>query len=287
LSKRDEILIVGGDSFIGMSLANTLAEKGLSFNQTSRKSSSNYWYLDLTINSSLVKLIAKVKEKKISHVVFLAGITSEAKCQNTPELAEKINVTNTCKLLDALNKLNVFIVYVSSSQIFNHQQPFIPLNENYSPITLYGEHKVEVERYIKMNILNAAIVRLTKVIGHKFTLFEQVLSKAKNNQEIELFGDYCAAPISLFFVNDFLCELLIYKKVGIFQLSGKEDLSYAEMAKQLLARQLTPRKVKSVLAKSKGITATPYGSLQMNSYAKLKAEPQSFSQVLDDYFRVM
>jgi len=285
LSTSNEILIIGGDSFIGLSLANSLEEKGLSFNQTSRKSPLDSWYLDLTVDSSIVNLIAKVKEKHISHIVFLVGITSEAKCQNTPELAEKINVTNTCKLLDALNKLNIFIVYLSSSQVFNHQQPFIPWNENYSPITLYGEHKVKVEQYIKANISNAAIVRLTKVIGHKFTLFEQVLSKAENKQEIELFGDYCAAPISLFFVNSFLCELLIYKKVGIFQLSGKEDLSYAEMAKQLLSRQFIPGKIKSVLAQSKEISPTPYGSLQMKSYDMLKIDNQSFSEVLDDYFR--
>lgn len=286
MSTPDEILIVGGDSFIGMSLAKSLEDNNLSFNQTTRKSSLDSWYLDLSVDASIVALITKVKEKEITHIVFLAGITSEEKCQNAPELAEKINVTNTCRLLDAFNKLNIFIVYLSSSQVFNHQQPFISWNENYSPITLYGQHKVMVEQYIKANISNAAIVRLTKVIGHKFTLFEQIISKAENKQEIELFGNYCAAPISLVFVNQFLSSLLILKSLGVFQLSGKEDLSYAEMAKQLLSRQFIPGKIKSVLAQSKGITPTPYGSLQINSYDKLKADNQSFSEVLDDYFRV-
>jgi hypothetical protein len=76
------------------------------------------------------------------------------------------------------------------------------------------------------------------------------------------------------------------KSLGVFQLSGKEDLSYAEMAKQLLSRQFMPGKIKSVLAQSKGITPTPYGSLQMKSYDKFKADNQSFSEVLDDYFSV-
>jgi dTDP-4-dehydrorhamnose reductase len=286
LSTPDEILIVGGDSFIGMSLAKSLEENNLSFNKTSRQSSQDSWYLDLSVDSSIVALIAKVKEKQITHIVFLAGITSEKECKNAPELAEKINVTNTCRLLDAFNKLNIFIVFLSSSQVFNHQQPFIPWNESYSPTTLYGEHKVKVEQYIKANISNASIVRLTKVIGHNFTLFEQIISKAENKQEIELFGNYCAAPVSLVFVNHFLSSLLIMKSLGVFQLSGNEDLSYAEMARQLLLRQFMPGKIKSVLAQSKGITPTPYGSLQMKSYDKFKADNQSFSEVLDDYFSV-
>jgi len=287
LSTCDEILIIGGDSFIGKSLVHSFEEKALSFNRTSRKSSSDYWYLDLEVESSLIDLITKVQEKKISHVIFLAGITTESKCQDDTELAEKINVTNTCRLLCELQKINVYIVYLSSSQVFNHQRSFIPWNESYSPVTLYGQHKVAVEQYIKANIPNAAIVRLTKVIGHKFALFEQILSKAKNKQEIELFGNYCAAPISLVFVNYFLHELLVSKSLGVFQLSGTEDLSYVEMAYRLLSRKTLSGKVKSVLAETKGIKPTAYGSLKANSTNKLKIDNQNFYEVIDDYFRVI
>jgi dTDP-4-dehydrorhamnose reductase len=287
LSTNDKILIIGGDSFIGKSLVNSFEEKKLFFNKTSRKSLSDYWYLDLADEHSIAALIDKVNKNKISRVVFLAGITTESKCHNDPTLAEKINVTNTCKLLCELNKLNVFIVYLSSSQVFNHQRSFIPWNENYSPVTLYGQHKVAVEHYMKANIPNAAIVRLTKVIGDKFALFEQILLKAKNKQQIELFGNYCAAPISLVFVKSFLYELLIAKSVGVFQLSGTEDLSYVEMANRLLSRQTLSGKVKSVLAETKGVKPTPYGSLKANSTNKLKVDNQNFSEVMDDYFRVI
>jgi len=287
LSNCDEILVIGGDSFIGKSLVNFFEGKNLSFNKTSRKSSLDYWYLDLAVELSLIDLVTKVQEKKISRVVFLAGITTELKCQKDTELSKKINVTNTCKLLYELQKINVFIVYLSSSQVFNHQSSFIPWNENYSPATLYGQHKVAVEQYIKANIPNAAIVRLTKVIGHKFPLFEEILSKAKNKQEIELFGNYCAAPISLVFVNSFLHEILISKSLGVFQLSGTEDLSYVEMANRLLLRQAITGKVRSILAETKGIKPTPYGSLKTNSINKLKIDNQNFYEVIDDYFRVI
>jgi len=287
LSTCDEILIIGGDSFIGKSLVNYFDKKDLSCSKTSRKSSSDYWYLDFRVDSSLIDLITNVQEKKITHVVFLAGITTESKCQSDPKLSEKINVTNTCKLLYELQKINVFIVYLSSSQVFNHQRSFIPWNENYSPVTLYGQHKVAVEQYIKANIPNAAIVRLTKVIGHKFALFEEILSKAKNKQEIELFGNYFAAPISLVFVNSFLHELLVSKSLGVFQLSGTEDLSYVEMANRLLLRQTLTGKVRSILAETKGIKPTPYGSLKTNSINKLKIDNQDFYEVIDDYLRVI
>jgi dTDP-4-dehydrorhamnose reductase len=287
LSTRDEILIIGGDSFIGESLASSFEEKDLSFKKTSRKSPLDYWYLDLAADFYFHNFIAKVQENKISHVIFLAGITTESKCQNDPVLAEEINVTNTCKLLCELQKINVFIVYLSSSQVFNHQRSFIPWYEEYSPVTLYGQHKVAVEQFIKANISNSSIVRLTKVIGYKFTLFEQILDKTRNNQEIELFGNYFAAPISLVLVNSFLYQLLISKNVGVFQLSGSEDLSYVEMACRLLSKKSLSGKVKSVLAETKGIKPTPYGSLKANSTNSLKIENQSFSEVIDDYFRVI
>ncbi|XPF96183.1 sugar nucleotide-binding protein [Colwellia sp. RE-S-Sl-9] len=276
----NNILIIGGDGFIASACQTALPNAEVNVYTTSRKQKGGNWYFDLANIDSMDFLIENIKIKDINTVIFCAGMTSNAACIKQPHFSTLVNVNHTVLLLSKLNALGVFSIFLSSSQVFNHQTPFIEWQSDYSATTLYGQQKVQVETFITENKLNTAILRLTKVVGKGYALFDGIVDKAKTQQNIILFDDYCAAPISLNYVVDTLIAICEEKKSGIYQLSGAEDLSYAKMAELLLSYLDLKAEIIKISATSKGITPVLFGSLNAISSSELKLNNQSFTELL-------
>ncbi|MGJ8692769.1 MAG: sugar nucleotide-binding protein [Thalassotalea sp.] len=285
MNKRQKVLIIGGDGFIASHLAEKLTAQTITAEcyLTQRKDINGAWYFDLSDQPSVAGLVNKIRTEKILTVVVLAAITSNARCLENKPLSEQVNVINTQLLLQGLSALAVFSVFISSSQVFNHQSANIPCNQAYAPTTLYGEQKVKVEHYINAQQLNVAIVRLTKVIGTQFPLFKQVLDDAKTNKTTTLFNDYCAAPISINFACDAIMQIMLSRKAGLYQLSGAEDLSYYEMAKRLVKQLTLKANIIGVSSTTKNLRPCLYGSLLPCGADELTFKAQPFSQIIADY----
>lgn len=276
----DNLLIIGANSFIAQEYRSYCLANNLNVITTSRKSEGEEWYLDLADASSIDFLIEKIQKTNISVVLFCAAITSNIDCLNNRELSKKVNVDNTSLLLMKLNNIGIFSIFISSSQVFNHQKSNIDWQNEYSPVTLYGEQKVDVETIIQRNQFNTAIVRLTKVIGNNFPLFQEAIKKAKNKQKITVFDDYCAAPLSISYVVKFITVIVKQKKSGVYQLSGAEDLSYAQMIERLLTFLNTKADLDKVSARTKNISPIAYGSLKAFSPMAEVFKNQSFDDLL-------
>lgn len=276
----DNLLIIGANSLIAQAYQSYCVANKIDVITTSRKPDGDEWYFDLADASSIEFLIEAIQKVNISVVLVCAAITSNVDCLNNRELSQKVNVSNTSLLLSKLNDIGIFSVFLSSSQVFNHQTANIDWQDSYSSTTLYGQQKVDVESFIKREQLNTAIVRLTKIIGSDFPLFGEAINKAKNKQIITVFDDYCAAPISVSYVVKYLAAIVEYKKNGVYQLSGAEDLSYAQMIERLLTYLNINAELDKVSARTKNILPVAFGSLTAFSPMTKVFKNQSFDDLL-------
>lgn len=256
------------------------------FYATSRNKKSNFHYFNLAETSTWQSLVELLKQGYFSSAILLAGITTNGQCSQNKKLAEKVNVTHTCLLLSLFNKHNLFSVFISSSQVFDHKTAFIPWQAEHSPTTLYGIQKSLVENHIQEHKLDCAVLRVSKVIGDKFPLFEQILQHARARKSIALFDDYCAAPVSCSLVCQNIITILSQKIAGGYQCSGKEDISYAEMAKRLFAHLSISGNIVPTSAKTKNLSPVKYGSLKAYSSASFTLKNQTFEQLLMQIYPV-
>lgn len=253
------VLIIGGDSYIGQALHTLLIEQGHKVVATQRKDSQQSNYLDLSmpfVNHTLLSL-------PYDAVVFLAAMTNISQCSDLPQQAQQLNVVNTLELLNYFSQRNVFSIFMSSNQVFSCQQASIHWQTEYQPCSFYGELKAKVEQEIIKQSLNVAIVRPTKVIGVNFLLFKQWLDALLNKKPLFAFKDHFIAPISLSFLCKQLMALIQTPENAIIQLSGAKDISYFELA-QSFAENLnfTQANIFAISASDKGVTPLPYGSLK-------------------------
>ncbi len=227
------ILIIGADSTIGAHLKKHCDAHGKTVYGTTRhanRCTETTFFLDL-LNPDAFHIPYHIT---IDTVVFCAAMSTIKECEENKEKSYQINVTSPITLATYLkNRFNPFMIFLSSNAVFNGSKPFCLETEPPCPINYYGQCKVETEKKLAKITNKLTILRMTKVLHPDHALIKKWIHDLKNGEKIYPFTDLMLAPISLDMVSTAIEKLSALKKSGIFHLSGKQDITYAELAKMI------------------------------------------------------
>jgi dTDP-4-dehydrorhamnose reductase len=231
------ILVIGGDGLIGTGLVAFLRKIGANVLETSRREervNSSCFYLNLGNIESF-----DLFDYRFSYVLFCAGISGAAICENQKTYTNLINVINTLALVKKLNAAGTRIVFISSSAVFDGNAEAPNEFSTLSPSTEYGWQKATVEREL-MTLMRGegqvAIVRLSKVLSIDKGKAADFMVNINSSQSFFAFNDLFISPISLEYAVKGLISVLFSKQEGVFHFSGAEEISYFDFAKRLAIR---------------------------------------------------
>jgi dTDP-4-dehydrorhamnose reductase len=147
--------------------------------------------------------------------------------------------------------------------------------------------KAEVE--VGISSIDGSILRLTKIIGPQVGICADWLRALTQGEVVRAFEDHSVCPIKLEDVTGAIAAIIEQQASGIFQLSGSEDISYADVARHLARRLGVPTsRIEGARAIENGIPAeevTAYTSLDSSRLSALTGyRPLSPSAVIDDVF---
>ena len=240
-------LIVGTDGLIGNALMKRFRQAGRPVLGTTRRPESvnrSLVYLDLAEDMAGWR-----PPQPIDLAVICAGVTRLSDCESDPASTARINVHQVSRLAKALVEQGSFVVYPSSNLVFDGSTPHPSPEDQTSPVTEYGRQKAEVEVQLARWGESTAIVRLTKVLGPANPLFEGWVEALKAGEAIHPFSDMHMAPIPLPCAVSVLSLVGEMKLHGVLQVSGDQDVSYAEAARIGAALlKLDPSLVQSIPA---------------------------------------
>lgn len=232
-NKSRNVLVVGANSQIGSALIVNLRKESYNVFGTTRDIKNNnrdLLYFDL-FESNL-----SIDFTKYECVIICAAITNIAQCESEPEKCERINSTNTIALIDKCVISKCFVIFLSSSAVFDGKKPFYKYTDKASPITNYGNFKLIVEKYIQALPPNkACVLRLTKVVTENTPFIQNWKTAAEKGGEVKAFRNRLISPIAIEDVVDSLQLLVERKNSGIFQLGGSEEISFYEYAKKVFS----------------------------------------------------
>ncbi|WP_185976585.1 sugar nucleotide-binding protein [Catenovulum sediminis] len=194
--------------------------------------------------------------------ILLSAITPQNSRAVNVEKVNFVNNVMTVKLIEKLDTLDIFPIFVSTNLVFGRNTYQVPFDALYSPQSLYAENKVYVESYLREQKQNFAIVRLSKVISKDFPLFLKWASAICSGQDVEAYYDHYFCPILLDDVSRVLIEIAKTKQTGVYQLSGMADVTYYDVAK-IIHKNLGRRdgRILPVSASYDGQIPTRYSSL--------------------------
>lgn len=226
-------LVVGGDGLIGSSLVQHWRKAGVPVVTTTRRQPS----------SECVRLdLEEVQDdwlppEDCGVAVLCAGVTHQKSCLESPGRTQRINVEQTLKLARALAQSGCFVVFLSTSLVFDGLQPFPPVDTRQSPRTEYGRQKTQVEQSLAEKRDGWAVVRLTKVIHAGLPLISRWREALEQRHPVEAFDDYICSPISLDLAINAIAQIAVGRHPGFWHVSGTDDVSYASLAR-LLASEM-------------------------------------------------
>lgn len=280
-------LVVGGDGLIGKRLVQEAQSADRVVLGSSRRNINGQPYVDLNTGDTDAALATAPEV-----VILCAAVTSIQKCRDEPEMSTRINVDQTVRLAAQFLQQGAFVIFLSSNTVFNgnveRPDEYAPLE----PVTEYGAQKAKAE--VALQALpgaekRLAIVRLSKVIAPSEGLAVNFLRHFQAQQSCRAFDDLRMAPVSLRYVVDGLLALAFRCCPGVFHLSGRDELSYAEFARALARRVGVPSTlVETLSSQDAGVEVLfrpRFPALGMTrTHEVLGLAPESLEQVIDTLF---
>lgn len=142
--------MIGANSYVGARLYFDLKNNheliGTFFsNQFSKK----FIHLDITDKAEVNKVIDEVRPELVIHV---ASNASSKWCNENPDQAQILNVGGTENIVNAVNKIEAKIIYISTTAIYNND-------------TVYAKTKLAAEEVIKKTKAGWIIIRPSLIFG--------------------------------------------------------------------------------------------------------------------------
>jgi dTDP-4-dehydrorhamnose reductase len=280
-------LVVGGDSEIGAATVQYLKKRGLPVVATTRRPDH------VTADTQLLDLSRPLKDwepvQGVTAACICAGIPRMAACQSDPEGSSHVNVVQTLALTERLLARGIYVLFLSTNQVFDGTAPNVPAEAPTNPVSEYGRQKARTEAALREHIdrgAPVALLRLAKVVSRNIPLIRGWIDSLRAQQPIRAFHDMTMAPVPTELVCMAIADLLTERAPGIFQLTGPRDAPYEAIGRYVAERVGAPRSlVEGVSALSVGmpVGATPrYTTLDSTALStRYGLEPPDIWEVID------
>ena len=178
---RSKVLVSGGAGYIGSVLVRILLEKGYNVRVLDRLSFGGDAIVDLLDHPNFEFIKGDVRNEAdvrkalegIEAVAHLAAIVGDPACAVDPELTRDVNLGGTKLMYNIANEMGVkrFVFASTCSNYGKMSDPdsFLTEESELSPVSLYAETKVEIEKFLlgqpKENVTVPTCLRFSTVYG--------------------------------------------------------------------------------------------------------------------------
>ena len=197
------------------------------------------WHVcDPLAPDQLARLFEEVRPDAVIHTAAIADIDF---CQAHPDLARAVNVELTRSLAGLCADMGTRLVFCSTDTVFDGEHAPYREDDPPGPVNLYAEAKVEAEQLVGGLGAQAAIARLSLVVGLPAlgagnSFLVRMLAELKNGRAVRFPAHEIRTPVDVITAGRALLELAAGDHHGIFHLAGSSRLTRLDMARQIAAR---------------------------------------------------
>ncbi len=174
--------IIGASGFIGYNLYKAL--------KSSRRKVIGTYFLNK--KKELARFDLKRGDfslfDKCAQVVISSAITNIDECFLNKDEAYRINVKKTIEFIQYLADRAIKPIFLSSDQVFDGKKGNYTEKDEPHPINFYGDFKLQVEEFMKKNVENYLILRLSKIYSRDLNepgMFTEMFLRLKKKEKIK------------------------------------------------------------------------------------------------------
>lgn len=167
MSKK--LLIFGGSGFVGGNMARIAQHKGWQVVIADNRPvpQGKYRLVDITDKDSVEKVIGEIDPNAVVNVAAIADVDL---AEREKELAHKVNVDGAKNVAESCAGRGIRYVFFSSDAVFDGEKSAYNEDNPLGPVNYYGKTKMEAEKVVLQACPDAAVIRLSLVLGYPIEL---------------------------------------------------------------------------------------------------------------------
>ena len=223
-------IVAGSTGTIGRALAARLRTEGREVIGVSRTAAArDDIRLDLTSASS------SWPAWPTADVTYICvGCGGLEACERDPAGTRRVHVDAVAALARCAAEHGQFVVFLSSSHVFDGLRPVARVSDPYRPRTVYGRQKAEAELAV-LEQPGTAVLRCSKIVGPGDARLTAWRTALLAGLPVEASEDVPVAPLSMDDAVTALIDVGDAREPGAFQVSGPDEGTYFSMAQALAA----------------------------------------------------
>ena len=224
-----------------------------------------YVPMDITNVETVKSVLTEVNPDVVIHCAAWTAVD----LAEEPEHAEKVRAINaggTRNIAQVCKALNCKMVYISTDYVFDGQgtEPWTPDCQDYKPLNVYGQTKLEGELAVAELLEKYFIVRIAWVFGLNGKNFiRTMLNIGKKFDTLRVVNDQIGTPTYTLDLSRLLVDMIETDKFGCYHVTNEGGyISWYDFACEIFRQAGYPTKVIPVTTAEYGLSkaARPFNS---------------------------
>jgi len=228
-------------------------------------SKAPYIPLDITDVDAVERVITAVNPDAVIHCAAWTAVDLAENAENQ-EKVRAINAGGTQNIANVCKKLNCKMTYISTDYVFDGQgtAPWKPDCEDYKPLNVYGQTKLEGELAVSRTLEKYFIVRIAWVFGLNGKNFiKTMLNVGKTHDTVRVVNDQIGTPTYTLDLARLLIDMNETDKYGHYHATNEGGyISWYDFTKEIYRQAGYTTQVVPVTTAEYGLSkaARPFNS---------------------------
>ena len=173
-------------------------------------------------------------------IVHCAALAHVDYCEENVEESYQKTVKSAINVVEMCKKYNASIIYTSTDYVFDGTSGPYEEDDTLNALSVYGQHKLEVEQIIQRELPDSGIVlRICGVYGDEIrgkNFIIRIINDVKDGREwtMKLPQDQYATPVWAMDVAKASTLLAVDKKSGVYHIGGTDFMNRVQLADKVL-----------------------------------------------------
>lgn len=182
-----------------------------------------YIGLDITDKDAVERAITQTKPDAVIHCAAWTAVDM-AEDDDKAEKVHAVNATGTQNIAGACKKVDCKMLYLSTDYVFSGQgqEPWRPDCQDYKPLNVYGQTKLEGELAVRSTLEKYFIVRIAWVFGLNGNNFiKTMINVGKTHDEVRVVNDQIGTPTYTADLSRLLVDMCESEKYGCYHATNE------------------------------------------------------------------
>ena len=220
--------------------------------------------LDITDAERVSAVVEELKPDAIIHCAAWTNVDGAEAPENLNKV-RAVNVEGTRNLAEACKKIDGKFVYISTDYVFDGagEEPWQADDQNYAPINVYGQSKLDGEKEVAKILDKYFIVRIAWVFGKNGKNFvKTMIEVGKKHEVVKVVDDQIGTPTYTYDLARLLVDMIESDKYGYYHATNEGGyISWADFTEEIF-------KQAGILSKVERVTTEKYEKIAGKTVAK-------------------